>query len=67
MKTNSGQAPSTLIPEYIGSDFDAVLSCADNMADIQTVVGNLDDIEAVVANIGVVTTVAPLKSKMLRQ
>ena len=58
MKTNSGQAPSTLIPEYIGSDFDAVLSCADNMADIQTVVGNLDDIEAVVDNIGIVNTVA---------
>ena len=31
MKVNSGQAPSTLIPEYIGSDFDAVLACADNI------------------------------------
>ena len=59
MKVNSGQAPSTLVPEYLGSDFDAVLSCADNMTDIKTVVGNLDDIEAVVANIGVVNTVAP--------
>ena len=59
MKANSGQAPSTLIPEYIGSDFDAVLSCADNMTDIKTVVENLNDIEAVVDNIGVITTVAP--------
>ena len=31
MKINAGQAPSTLIPEYIGSDFDAVLTCADNI------------------------------------
>ena len=31
MKTNSGQAPSTLIPEYIGSDFDVVLKVADNI------------------------------------
>ena len=31
MKVNSGQAPSTLIPEYIGSDFDAVFTCADNI------------------------------------
>ena len=59
MKVNSGQAPSTLVPEYLGSDFDAVLSCADNMTDIKTVVENLDDIEDVVNNIGVVTTVAP--------
>ena len=59
MKVNAGQAPSTLIPEYIGSDFDAVLSCADNMTDIKTVVENLNDIEAVVDNIGIITTVAP--------
>ena len=58
-KVNAGQAPSTLIPEYIGSDFDAVLSCADNMADLKTLVENLDDVAIVVNNIGVVTAVAP--------
>ena len=57
MKVNSGQAPSTLIPEYLGSDFDAVLSCADNMTDIKTVFENLNDIEAVVDNMGNVTTI----------
>ena len=31
MKINSMQAPSTLIPEYIGSDFDAVLEVASNI------------------------------------
>ena len=35
MKINAGQAPSTLIPEYIGSDFDAVLTCADNIEHIK--------------------------------
>ena len=57
MKVNSGQAPSTLVPEYLGSDFDAVLSCADNMTDIKTVVENLNDIGAVADNIGNVVTV----------
>ena len=42
MKVNSGQASSTLVPEYLGSAFDAVLSCADNMKDIKTVVNNID-------------------------
>ena len=39
MKINSGQAPSTLIPEYIGSDFDAVRTCADNIEYIKNAVG----------------------------
>ena len=59
MKVNSGQAPSTLIPEYIGSDFDAVLSCADNIADLKTIVGSLDDVVVVADNIGDVNAVAP--------
>ena len=40
MKVNSGQAPSTLIPEYIGSDFDAVLTCADNIEYIKNASAN---------------------------
>ena len=37
MKTNSIQSPSTLIPEYIGSDFDAVLEVAANIEAIKLV------------------------------
>ena len=51
MKTNSGQAPSTLIPEYIGSDFDAVLTCADNINDIKPVSENINDVVTVADNI----------------
>ena len=39
MKVNSGQAASTLIPEYIGSDFDAVRICADNIKYIKNAAG----------------------------
>ena len=31
MKINAGQASSTLIPEYIGSDFDKVTIVVDNI------------------------------------
>ena len=37
MKINSGQAPSTLIPEYLGSDFDKVVSVADNLEYVKQV------------------------------
>ena len=40
MKINAGQASSTLIPEYIGSDFDAVLTCADNIEYIKNASAN---------------------------
>ena len=40
MKINSGQAPSTLIPEYIGSDFDAILTCAENIEYIKNAAGS---------------------------
>ena len=58
MKVNSGQAPSTLIPEYIGSDFDAVLTCADNINDIKTVSTNINDVVTVADNILDVNKVA---------
>lgn len=61
MKVNSGQAPSTLIPEYIGSDFDKVVAIvdiiesvtevADNLTHIKTVDGNLENIVTVADNI----------------
>ena len=35
------QAPSTLIPEYIGSDFDAVLTVADNIEAVKQVAAEL--------------------------
>lgn len=37
MKVNSGQAPSTLIPEYLGSDFDKVASVANNLEYVKQV------------------------------
>ena len=50
-KVNSGQAPSTLIPEYIGSAFDAVFTCADNINDIKPVSENINDVVTVADNI----------------
>lgn len=58
MKINAGQAPSTLIPEYIGSDFDKVITVADNLNDIKTVSTNINDVVAVGDNILDVNTVA---------
>ena len=37
MKVNSGQAPSTLIPEYLGSDFDKVVAVANNIEYIKQI------------------------------
>lgn len=42
MKVNSGQAPSTLIPEYIGSAFDAVFTCADNIEYVKNVAAGIE-------------------------
>ena len=42
MKINAGQAPSTLIPEYIGSGFDAVLTCADNIDYVKNVAKGIE-------------------------
>ena len=42
MKINSMQAPSTLIPEYVGSDFDAVLEVANNIEAIKLVAENVE-------------------------
>ena len=33
-KVNTGQASSTLIPKYIGSDFDKVVAVADNIEQV---------------------------------
>ena len=57
-KINAGQAPSTLIPEYIGSAFDAVLTCADNINDIKSVSENINDVVTVADNILNVNKVA---------
>lgn len=42
MKINSGQAPSTLIPEYIGSDFDKVIEVADNIEYVKDVAAGIE-------------------------
>lgn len=44
MKINAGQASSTLIPEYIGSDFDKVIEVADNIEYIKDVAGIIEGI-----------------------
>ena len=41
MKINAGQAPSTLIPEYIGSAFDKVITVADNIEHIAEVANSI--------------------------
>lgn len=58
MKINSGQAPSTLVPKYIGSDFDQVVTVGQNIEDVKTVAGAVEDVGVVVDNLGSVTTVA---------
>ena len=50
MKINSMQAPSTLIPEYIGSDFDSVLEVASNIDAVLEVVSNIEAVKAVAAH-----------------
>lgn len=57
MKANSGQASSTLIPEYIGSAFDKVITVADNMETVTEVVNNLDNIKTADNNLGSINTV----------
>ena len=58
MKTNSMQSPSTLIPEYIGSDFDAVLKVADNIEVIKLLASNNNGVDATLTALADVTTAA---------
>lgn len=58
MKINSGQAPSTLVPKYIGSDFDKVVSVADNIEQVVIVSDNIEDVGTVADNINYVKEVA---------
>ena len=58
MKINAGQASSTLIPEYIGSDFDKVITVVDNIDDVKTVSTNINDVVTVTNHILNVNAVA---------
>ena len=58
MKINSGQAPSTLVPKYIGSDFDKVVAVADNIEQVVIVGDNIEDVGTVADNINYVKEVA---------
>ena len=60
MKVNSGQAPSTLIPEYIGSDFDKIVTVADNLNDIELALENINSVVTVANNILDVNKVATI-------
>ena len=42
MKINSIQAPSTLIPEYIGSDFDKIITVVDNIDYVKDVAEGIE-------------------------
>ena len=57
MKINSGQAPSTLVPKYIGSDFDQVVTVGKNIEDVKTVADAAEDVGVVADNLGSVTAV----------
>ena len=57
-KVNAGQASSTLIPKYIGSDFDKVVSVADNIEQVVIVGDNVVDVGTVADNINYVKEVA---------
>ena len=41
MKINAGQAPSTLIPEYIGSAFDKIITVANNIEHIAEIANSI--------------------------
>lgn len=58
MKINAGQASSTLIPEYIGSDFDKIISVVDNMEVIKPVTENINNVVTVANHILNVNAVA---------
>lgn len=57
-KVNTGQASSTLIPKYIGSDFDKVVAVADNIEQVVVVSDNIEDVGTVADNINYVKEVA---------
>ena len=57
-KVNTGQASSTLIPKYIGSDFDKVVAVADNIEQVVIVGDNIEDVGTVADNINYVKEVA---------
>ena len=42
MKINSGQAPSTLVPKYIGSDFDHVVTVGKNIDYVKNVAESIE-------------------------
>ena len=42
MKINSGQAPSTLVPKYIGSDFDHVVTVGKNIDYVKNVAEGIE-------------------------
>lgn len=56
-KVNAGQASSTLIPKYIGSDFDKVVPVADNIEQVVIVGDNIEDVSTVADNINYVKEV----------
>ena len=58
MKSNAGQSPSTLIPEYIGSDFDKIITVIDNIDVVKTVSTNINDVVTVTNHILHVNAVA---------
>ena len=51
MKINAGQASSTLIPEYIGSAFDKIITVADNINHIKEIAAGIEGL-AVNVHIG---------------
>lgn len=63
-KVNAGQASSTLIPKYIGSDFDKVVVVADNIEDVAKVADNLEDLMLVMPYVEEIVTVAGMEQEV---
>lgn len=61
MKVNAGQAPSTLVPLYIGSQFDSVLTVSDNIDAVKTLADELNKL----SNSGVTVTSAVFENGIL--
>ena len=58
MKINAGQASNTLIPEYVGSDFDKIITVVDRIEVIKPVTENINNVVTVANHILNVNAVA---------
>lgn len=58
MRVNSGRARNCHIDKYIGSDFDKVVTVADNINDVKTTAANIQDINTVAPHVDEIAQLA---------